>query len=216
MKRILLILLLSLSGFLYSQTEILDTLISIEFNNIELKDALVKLQDVSDLKFAFNTKIKGMNDKINGSFNGISLETILDNILKYKPIIYKIIGNQLVFYSNEGIKTEEKRGRSTINGKIINGRTGEFLSMINVAIFGSSKGAISDQEGYFQIRNLLPGNYSLLISAIGFKQKILQNVDVGTENSVNLKEIKLGELPHSIIIPGELDHKEIEYLSLID
>ena len=91
MKRILSILLLSFSGLSYSQTEIFDKLISIEFNNIELKDAIIKLQNVSEVKFAFNTKIEGMQEKINGSFNGVSLETILDNILKDKNIAFKVV-----------------------------------------------------------------------------------------------------------------------------
>ncbi|MDX1701950.1 MAG: TonB-dependent receptor, partial [Melioribacteraceae bacterium] len=217
MKRILLILLMSYAGLLYSQTEIFDKTISIEFKNIKLKDALLKLQDVSEVKFAFNTKIKGMDDKINEIFTDVSLETILDNILMDKNIIYKLIGNQLVFYSSKRTKSTNNRGRSTISGKIVNGRTGEALSMINISILGSTKGAISDQNGYFQIKNLIPNNYSLLISAIGFKQKILLNVDVGIENTVDLKEIKLEEgeitLDEIIITPGAFSIMGSEPLS---
>lgn len=50
------------------------------------------------------------------------------------------------------------------------------LNGVNVIVAGTSFGAASNSEGYFEVRNIPFGNYDLEISVIGFKKEKISNV----------------------------------------
>ena len=60
-------------------------------------------------------------------------------------------------------------GLGSINGKIIDSKTGGALPGVNVIIKGTYYGASSDMEGKYQINNVSPGSYDLEVSMIGYK-----------------------------------------------
>lgn len=76
----------------------------------------------------------------------------------------------------------------TIKGKITTADN-KPAEGVTVLVKGTPKNAIADNDGFFEIRNLLPGKYTLAISLVGYKdveQEI--NVDSGktTETTVQL------------------------------
>jgi len=65
-----------------------------------------------------------------------------------------------------------------IKGRIIDQNSGDPLIGVNVVLDGTSQGAASDFEGYYSIVNVLPGDYSLKASMIGYQTLIQKNVQV--------------------------------------
>lgn len=57
-----------------------------------------------------------------------------------------------------------------IEGKTYDLETKEPLSFVNVQVVGESKGAVSDENGHFIIKNLCKKEYDLLFSFVGYKQ----------------------------------------------
>ena len=55
-----------------------------------------------------------------------------------------------------------------IKGFIISEQN-KTLSNVNISILSSTKGTISNENGEFEIKNIAPGNYTLLISFIGYE-----------------------------------------------
>ncbi len=86
-----------------------------------------------------------------------------------------------------------------ISGKIVDAQTGEPLPFVNVIIEGTSLGAASNIDGYYNIIGISPGTYSVKASAVGFHPELVKNVNVSidlttridfrlTETSIELKK----------------------------
>jgi outer membrane receptor protein involved in Fe transport len=87
-----------------------------------------------------------------------------------------------------------------ISGRVTEGASGDPLPGVNIVIDGTSTGAVSDADGYYDIINVRPGVYQLRISFIGYTTKLVDNVDVNTgltttvdvtldESTVDLEEV---------------------------
>lgn len=62
----------------------------------------------------------------------------------------------------------------TLSGVIIEEGTGETLIGASVLIKGTLKGTATDEEGRFVLRGLDPGEYTLVVSYIGYKTREIQ------------------------------------------
>jgi len=65
-----------------------------------------------------------------------------------------------------------------IAGKVLDAETKEPLPGANILIEGSNMGDASDLEGDYNIINLPPGNYTILVSMMGYKKTRLENIIV--------------------------------------
>lgn len=82
--------------------------------------------------------------------------------------------------------------QGSINGKVIDEKTGETIIGANVVIQGTTIGSPTDIEGKFQIANVAAGTYTLQISSITYKTHLLPNVVVENGKRVTI-DIKLAE-----------------------
>ncbi|MEL7001153.1 MAG: carboxypeptidase-like regulatory domain-containing protein, partial [Bacteroidota bacterium] len=72
---------------------------------------------------------------------------------------------------------------ATITGKVLDAK-GEVLPGITVILEGTDKGAVTDAQGNFEIKNLKPSNYSLIISGVGY---VRQSKTILLKNGQSLK-----------------------------
>ncbi len=83
-----------------------------------------------------------------------------------------------------------------ISGVVLDAQTNEPLPGVNVAIVGTTIGAITDIDGYYNILNVDPGRKSLRASFVGYTPQVVENVDVSidltTEVNFNLQEETVG------------------------
>ncbi len=68
-----------------------------------------------------------------------------------------------------------------ISGRITNKTTGEALIGVNIIVVDKEWGAASDVDGYYNILNVSPGTYEIMISAIGYATTRMQNMMVFTD-----------------------------------
>ncbi len=73
-----------------------------------------------------------------------------------------------------------------IAGIVTDSKTGDPLPGVNVVVEGTSLGAATDIEGFYVILNILPGNYNLTFSMIGYGTKKITNVRVNIDQTTNL------------------------------
>src|ERR1700730_14757512 len=66
----------------------------------------------------------------------------------------------------------------TIKGKIIEQITKQPIAGATVFVKNTQEGAVTDSGGLFTINNISDGSYSLVISNVGFQQKVLNDVYV--------------------------------------
>ncbi|NQT63010.1 MAG: TonB-dependent receptor [Candidatus Marinimicrobia bacterium] len=79
-------------------------------------------------------------------------------------------------------------GQSTgsVNGRVIDGRSGEGLPGVNIQIQRSSFGTTTDLEGYYKLEGLSPGEYTLSFSMMGYAPHNERNVAVILDVPVQL------------------------------
>lgn len=68
-----------------------------------------------------------------------------------------------------------------IKGRVTDKISGEPLVGVNIVLEGTSQGAATDIEGNYNILNVLPGNYSVKASMIGYQTVIQKNVQVSVD-----------------------------------
>ncbi len=149
---------------------------------------------------------------------------------------FMIFSTAVCFYLFSGIthashyySTENNEKSVVISGKV-RSIDGETIPYANISVVGTVKGTYTDPDGSFQIYDLPDGQYTIKISAVGFKT-FSQEVDVvgGQINEVTFVFNEEGvEMPQITIIaykdrvfskvPGSvsyIDKKEIEMLNPI-
>ena len=85
-----------------------------------------------------------------------------------------------------------------IAGKIFDAETKEPLPGANIVVEGSNMGDASDMEGDYNIINLPPGSYTLVVSMMGYKKTRVENIrvkiDMTTTQNITLQpEVIAGE-----------------------
>jgi len=73
-----------------------------------------------------------------------------------------------------------------IAGTVTDAVTGESLIGVNVAIEGTTQGAVTDTDGYYTILNVSPGTYTLRASYIGFATQVIENVRVNIDQTTTI------------------------------
>ncbi|MBU2585886.1 MAG: TonB-dependent receptor [Bacteroidetes bacterium] len=86
-----------------------------------------------------------------------------------------------------------------LSGYVHEYESGEALIGANVIIEGTFFGAATDFNGYYYINNIPPGEYRVIVSAVGYQkityEKVLIKIDLTTKLNVKLKStvIQLGQ-----------------------
>lgn len=97
---------------------------------------------------------------------------------------------------------QAQTNNGTIQGNIQNLKK-ELLSGITVQLANTGMGTVTDEDGFFIIKNVSPGNYTLVISGIGYKF-LKENVIVKSKEitTVDLQLNEVVEELDQVIVPG--------------
>lgn len=96
----------------------------------------------------------------------------------------------------------------SIKGHIISSQGGKDISYASIAIIKVGEqdafaGAISDDKGFFNIKNIPNGTYSASVSFLGYETKQIENILVSSANN----RIELG---HIILSPNAINLEDVE------
>ena len=76
--------------------------------------------------------------------------------------------------------------QGTLSGVITDKSTKEGLIGATVLLIGTYKGAATDFTGKYTIAGIKPGDYSIRVSYVGYKEKIFNGIHIGKEGVVTL------------------------------
>ena len=159
MRNLFIVIFLSLHVNTYAQKAVQ----RIQYKNTPLNEVLNALETTFAVKFAYNaTDIK--KQAINLHLNRRSLNQIIASIEKDYPIIFKQIDPKL--YS---VKILDK---VVVCGYIKNGIDGNPITDATVINQGKTTGTITDEKGFFRIKNCKPTD-TLSVSFLGFKTLLI-------------------------------------------
>jgi TonB-linked SusC/RagA family outer membrane protein len=186
----------------------LDTKVTISFSNLNLYNALSKLEKNANVKFSYNSRISQLNQKVTISATDETLSSVLNSILKPLYIEYSEISNQIILQNKiaeDGIMGFEPLKSLSQNllpppivkGKVIDEK-GNPLPGATVLAKGTTKAVLTDADGNFTID--MPANSAkLVVSYIGMES--LEVTIKSTPLTIILKELGQ-ELSEVIITTG--------------
>ncbi len=93
----------------------------------------------------------------------------------------------LLLFTLLSIKGFSQTGK--VEGKITDSKSGQPLSGVSVSIPGNDKGVITDQDGHYTISIKSVGAQSIKISSVGYKTKLIENIEVAASQVINLDVI---------------------------
>ena len=74
-----------------------------------------------------------------------------------------------------------------IKGKVVDATTNEALPFVNVVVFGTTLGSVTDLDCNFQLFGLQPGFTRLTASFVGYKNAISEDIEVSNANVANIE-----------------------------
>jgi len=103
--------------------------------------------------------------------------------------------------------TAQAQTTGTIRGRVIN-RNGGGVEAVSVGVQGQAQGAITDEQGRFQIRQVAPGEYTLVVAALGLKSE-QQTVTVvaGQTATVNFSLAESAAELKEVVVSGGRTNK---------
>jgi outer membrane receptor protein involved in Fe transport len=113
-------------------------------------------------------------------------------IMKIKLLLVCLIGTIVSMQAQNAVKTTLLAKPGTVSGKIIDNKSNEPLSYVNVVLKEGTQfisGGITSDKGIFYIKNLDLKNYTVEIQYIGYKT-ITQTISLSADN----KDADLGTL----------------------
>ncbi len=94
----------------------------------------------------------------------------------------------LLLITSISLYTNAENNTTTIKGKVIDIASNEPVSFANVALEGTSIGAVTNFEGEFEIINVPAGNYHVIASCVGYRaDKQEFAVKLGQANTLTFK-----------------------------
>ena len=106
---------------------------------------------------------------------------------------FLIIGISLNAFAEEDNNSELSKGNLT--GYVYDSSENKPLeyatiSLINLKNGSVVNGTISDESGYFQLKNINPGEYRIEITFIGYEKEVIEKIEINDKN----RKIELGQV----------------------
>ncbi|MBL7959643.1 carboxypeptidase-like regulatory domain-containing protein, partial [bacterium] len=155
-----------------------------------MKEVIADLETRCSLKFSYvDQLIDGV--AITAQFNNKDLSEALNIIFAKTNISFKLMRQrQIVLYKDDAKKNNPDH-HGTIKGIVIDEKTSEPLSYVNVIIDSSSWGTYSNSRGQFSLKQVPFGSYYLRVMDISHEYALFP-INVG-ETFVNLDTIRLSQ-----------------------
>lgn len=124
---------------------------------------------------------------------------------RYIIILFTIIIGMLT-----GIHAQTATG--TLEGVVLDEKTGEVLEGATVTLIGTYLGAYADENGKFRVGNIKPGQYTVRVSYLSYAEKQLTGVDIqsGSTTQLTVKMISLEASLGTVVIEGERNMIDLE------
>jgi TonB-linked SusC/RagA family outer membrane protein len=152
---------------------ILDTEVSVQFEQTSLKKALSKIERVAGVKFTYSPSVIAEDQKVSVKAFNQKLALLLDGLLGPMDISYKLIADRISLYkvSEMGSSSENQTGNAenlilTVTGTVLDADS-KPLPGASIVEKGTTNGTTTDADGKFSL-NVQDENSVLVFSFIGY------------------------------------------------
>ncbi|MEM1336689.1 MAG: carboxypeptidase-like regulatory domain-containing protein [Bacteroidota bacterium] len=156
-------LFLMVSIFAHGQEDILNSPISIRFDNVSVKEALDQI--ARKIGYAINYTASFEKREINKSHRNQKLENVLRDIWGASEIRFEVRGKSIYMLPKKSISSSAQKG--TITGRVTDNFS-KPIPFASVFLQNTTYGSETDRNGNFSI-TAPPGDYILVVSMLGYR-----------------------------------------------
>jgi TonB-linked SusC/RagA family outer membrane protein len=220
MRISILAILLTFSGLLMARSgngqDLNKIIISIDLKNASLKEAIKKIESLTQLAFTYRTADVAEVDHINYQVNNAPVTHILEDLLQHTGLKYDQVNGNIVI---KKVKKQEQADEFAVTTDVlydggVRGRvtdaTGAPLANASIVLIGTDKGTAANKDGVFNLTGLKAGRYKLQVSAVGFTTQITDITIKDNESlevTISLQE-GTGKLEEVIVTALGISRKE--------
>lgn len=211
MKKFLLGFIFSLFLVLSFAQDKLNQQVSLQYNNITLKNFFTEIETEYDVRFSYSNL--SLKQKINVSYTG-ELKNALTEILAEINLKYKFINKQIVVKKETiGVLT------GNVKGRLIDIETKMPIIGATIIIKNQNpfKGTSSDLDGFFSFKNLAISRYTFTVSALSYETEAFSEVQINSGKDVFLEialKGKINALDEVIVKANLKKHEAINEMAL--
>ena len=163
-----------------------NTRISLDLKEVSIEKVLNEIESHTEFKFLYNLKDVDISKIVTLKVNKEKVRSILNTLFLNTNVSYEVLEKHIILKRNENkdiknvpLKTDDTPIQSEVQG-IVKDSDGMILAGANVVIKGTTKGVVTDFDGYFSIA--VPNSQTVLVfSYIGMETK-----EVVVGNNTNL------------------------------
>ena len=198
--------------------------ITINSRNGTINQVLDEISLQTGYNFTYNAALVPGENQIDFQVSDMLLKKALDSLLREPRLAYRIIDRNIVIYrANEKPPSPvvEKINRPLMKGRVVDSRSGKPLEYATIAMYGTSLGSVSNEEGEFsfKIPPELPDPL-IVVSYMGYKNRFLpvsypveQEVVVELEKeTIPLQEVIIRLADPVILVEDALERIPSNYL----
>ncbi len=150
-----------------------DKAITLNIENVTLKDALQQIEKQCDYTFVYNAAKIDVNQKVTAKISGKEIEDVLHDLLHEKKIKYEFLNEKIILtpdvQQEKIIAPKAPPEGKKISGTVTDANSGSTMPGVSIIIKGTTKGTTTDVNGNFTIE--VPDEFSVLIfSFIGYER----------------------------------------------
>lgn len=176
---LLLVSSLSVIGNSYSQT----TKFTFQFSNATVKDVFQEIERTSEYIFVYSDDIIDVNRAVSVKVSDVTIEKILDQVLKSTNNGYEIKERQIVITKLNNLQVKESMNQQeTVVKGVVKTADGNSLPGATVYEKGTSNGTITDFDGNFTLK-VGQANAVIVFSFVGMST---MEIDYTGQPSINV------------------------------
>lgn len=150
--------------------------VSMSIKNVDLKKAILLLQDKSRTRFLYSDELLPSNRPVTIDVKESPLLDVLNTLLENTGLAYQVSDAGLVLIAPKGARIDNVK----IKGKVVD-ETGAPLPGVSVKVQGTSTGTVTNIDGQYDIT--VPQGASLVFSYIGYTA---QTVETANKTQINI------------------------------
>jgi len=166
----------------YSQV----TRISLNMQNVTIKDALKAIENSSEFYFIYNNELVDVDRRVDVNVSNEKITDILEKLFTEQNVEVTVLDRKIVIYPAELNQVQQQ---SQVTGRVTD-QNGNPLPGVTVVVKGTSSGTVTDVSGYFKLTGIAP-DATLQFSFVGMRSVELNVAGRGVIN-VNMTEEAVG------------------------
>lgn len=187
-------LLLASPGVVRGQVHILDSLYTFRAGQVKTRAALDIISRQTGYTFTYDSRLINEENRVDLTFSGVRLGSVLDSILKSDSLVYTVIDRYIIIsrIAPQKITLTDSTDLEEvfyISGRITDAESGENLPYATVVVKNTGRGMVANATGEFGLkitRALLTD--TLTFSCLGYQnreipveQALGNNYDIGLQ-----------------------------------